>query len=106
MMFGRSAARETIAPKRTRMKATNRMKPEHSNGGRHRQTETGVANRARLPSVRMDMKTLSVVVGSAVLVSIAEAALRHESFDREPPNWEGVNNRSTAFEPKKVVQDF
>ena len=49
---------------------------------------------------------LSVVVVTAATLSVAEAALRHENFDREPPNWEGVNNRSTAFEPKAVVQDF
>ena len=36
----------------------------------------------------------------------ATAAVRQENFDREPPNWEGVNNRSTAFELKNVVQDF
>src|SRR5688572_14012372 len=34
------------------------------------------------------------------------AAIRQEAFDREPPNWEGINNRSQAFEPKKVTQDF
>jgi len=53
------------------------------------------------------MRALSVVLGSAVLMlDAAHGALRHEGFDREPPNWEGVNNRSTAFEPKTVVQDF
>ena len=50
------------------------------------------------------MRALSVVVGSAVLMlDVAHGALRHESFDREPPNWEGVNNRSTAFEPKNAL---
>ena len=36
----------------------------------------------------------------------AHAAVRQEGFDREPANWEGINNRSTAFEPKEVKQDF
>jgi hypothetical protein len=36
----------------------------------------------------------------------AHAAVRQENFDREPANWEGVNNRSTAFEQKEVKQDF
>src|SRR5947208_16077878 len=34
------------------------------------------------------------------------AAVRQESFDREPPNWEGVNNRNKFFEPKTVEQNF
>ena len=29
-----------------------------------------------------------------------------ESFDQEPANWEGNNNRSTHFTPKTVTQDF
>jgi hypothetical protein len=33
------------------------------------------------------------------------AGVRRESFDRNP-QWEGRNNRSTAFAPRKVVQDF
>ena len=33
-------------------------------------------------------------------------AVHHESFDREPANWEGINNRSKAFEPREVLQDF
>ena len=37
---------------------------------------------------------------------MANAAVREESFDREPANWEGVNNRSRAFEPRTVKQDF
>jgi hypothetical protein len=36
----------------------------------------------------------------------SRAALRQEHFDREPPGWEGINNRSTAFEPKNVTQNF
>jgi hypothetical protein len=52
------------------------------------------------------MRAFSVVVVITVTLSVAQAALRRESFDREPPNWEGINNRSTAFEPKTVVQDF
>lgn len=34
------------------------------------------------------------------------SATRFESFDREPPNWEGVNNRNRFFEPRTVTQDF
>ncbi|MFN0126789.1 MAG: hypothetical protein ACKV19_08920 [Verrucomicrobiales bacterium] len=36
----------------------------------------------------------------------ASGALREENFDQEPANWEGVNNRSTHFEPRTVSQDF
>ena len=36
----------------------------------------------------------------------AKAAIREENFDREPPNWEGVNNRTTHFSPRTVTQDF
>ncbi len=41
-----------------------------------------------------------------VAVAPAEAALRTENFDREPLNWEGVNNRNTNFAPRSVTQDF
>jgi hypothetical protein len=41
---------------------------------------------------------------SAVLS--AAAAVRQESFDREPANWEGVNNRNKFFELKTVGQNF
>jgi hypothetical protein len=34
------------------------------------------------------------------------AALRAESFDREPTGWEGVNNRNNYFPPRTVTQDF
>src|SRR3989442_15338748 len=34
------------------------------------------------------------------------AAVRQESFDREPPNWEAINHRGKFFEPKTVAQDF
>jgi hypothetical protein len=43
------------------------------------------------------------------IVSLAfcsSAALRTENFDREPPNWEGVNNRNKYFEARKITQDF
>ena len=36
----------------------------------------------------------------------AGAAIREEHFDREPPNWEGINNRTTNFPPRIVTQDF
>lgn len=48
--------------------------------------------------------TLFGLLLSAALAT--NGALRQESFDREPANWEGVNNRTTAFELKKVTQDF
>lgn len=31
---------------------------------------------------------------------------RFETFNREPQNWEGVNNRNQHFEPKTVEQNF
>ena len=46
-------------------------------------------------------------LAGALLISIgSQAAMRQENFDREPSSWEGVNNRSTAFEPKTVTQNF
>ena len=38
--------------------------------------------------------------------STAFALCREENFDREPPNWEGVNNRNNHFAPQTVTQDF
>lgn len=37
---------------------------------------------------------------------VVEAAIREENFDREPADWEAVNNRTTYFEPRTVTQDF
>src|SRR5688572_6078137 len=48
--------------------------------------------------------TLASLVLACVVAS--PAAVRQESFDREPPNWEGVNNRNKFFEPRTVTQDF
>ena len=48
--------------------------------------------------------TFLVLFVAATLSS--HGAVRQETFDREPANWEGINNRSTAFELKKVTQDF
>jgi hypothetical protein len=43
----------------------------------------------------------------AVMLSLtAMAAVRQENFDREPTDWEGINNRNTHFEPRIVTQDF
>lgn len=42
----------------------------------------------------------------AVLSLTAAAAVRQENFDREPADWEGINNRNTHFEPRTVTQDF
>src|SRR5438874_4415669 len=39
-------------------------------------------------------------------LAIGNAAVRREHFDFEPPNWAGINNRSTHLEPKKVTQNF
>jgi hypothetical protein len=33
-------------------------------------------------------------------------SLRTEHFDREPSNWEGINNRGGSFKSKRVTQDF
>ncbi len=49
---------------------------------------------------------IGIWLTSALLAVEAGAAIREETFDREPANWEGVNNRSTAFEAKTVLQDF
>src|SRR5438093_231209 len=55
---------------------------------------------------------LGPAVGSAAFLTAALSLwpaapdTRHENFDREPPNWEGVNNRNPNFEPKTVTQDF
>ena len=44
---------------------------------------------------------------TAVLSLWSAAPLtRHENFDRDPSNWEGVNNRNKSFKPKTVTQDF
>src|SRR5688572_12361061 len=52
---------------------------------------------------------LSSLKGCAFAALFAFAAhgqaLRTENFDREP-NWEGINNRSTAFPVRPVTQDF
>src|SRR6266568_5521745 len=45
------------------------------------------------------------ILGCATILSSA-AAVRQENFDREPANWEGVNNRNKFFEPKTVEQNF
>jgi len=53
------------------------------------------------------IRVTSYGLTGALLFSIgSQAALRQENFDGEPSNWEGVNNRSTAFEVKTVVQNF
>jgi hypothetical protein len=41
-----------------------------------------------------------------LVVISSHAAMRQEGFDREPANWEGINNRNKHFELKKVTQDF
>ena len=60
-------------------------------------------------------KHIAIHAGPALLLQLsiaialpvwAAAAVREESFDREPADWEGVNNRNTHFEPRTVTQDF
>ena len=36
----------------------------------------------------------------------AGAAMRDESFDREPTSWEAVNNRNTHYPIRTVIQNF
>lgn len=46
-----------------------------------------------------------VLFGVALIPSLM-GAVRTETFDREPPGWEGINQRNPFFEPKTVSQDF
>src|SRR6266540_2817634 len=41
-----------------------------------------------------------------VTILPSAAGVRQENFDREPPDWEGVNNRNKFFVSKKVEQNF
>ena len=50
------------------------------------------------------LSSLKILIVAAALSSPAQT-LRTENFDQEP-NWEGVNNRSTAFPLRPVTQDF
>src|SRR5258706_2138110 len=52
---------------------------------------------------------VTILLSAAFLVLLiwpVRAATRHENFDREPSNWEGINNRNTHFKPRTVTQDF
>jgi len=40
------------------------------------------------------------------LLVAGQTIIREEKFDREPANWEGINNRNIHFERKIVTQDF
>ena len=51
-------------------------------------------------------RPLWTVVMAAALSLAAAGAVREESFDREPVDWEGINNRNMHFEPRIVTQDF
>ena len=55
--------------------------------------------------ISLEWNWLAAVLAFVTILS-ADAAVRQESFDREPPNWEGVNNRNKFFEPKTVEQNF
>jgi hypothetical protein len=57
-------------------------------------------------SMAMFRRVALYFVGALLISDGSQAALRQENFDREPPGWEGLNNRSTAFEIKSVVQNF
>lgn len=60
-----------------------------------------------LGAVRSFHRWAFLLCGTLTLCSSpSRAALRQETFDREPVNWEGVNNRSSHFAPKTVAQDF
>ncbi len=54
----------------------------------------------------LTIKLLAVLGLLFVCLHWAGAALRVESFDQEPPNWEGINNRNTNFPIRTVVQNF
>ena len=55
--------------------------------------------------ISLKWKWLAAVLACATILPPG-AAVRQESFDREPPHWEGVNNRNKLFEPKTVEQNF
>src|SRR5689334_3519431 len=48
----------------------------------------------------------TIGIAMAFAAAAWAAATRHETFDHEPPRWEGVNNRSTNFSPRRVTQNF
>jgi len=55
--------------------------------------------------ISMKRICLASILGCMTMLP-AHAAMRLENFDREPPNWESVNNRNKYFEPKTVEQNF
>src|SRR5215208_4012963 len=52
------------------------------------------------------MKVSLICLLSIGWITSLNAATRFEAFDREPPNWEGVNHRNKYFESRTVIQDF
>jgi hypothetical protein len=48
----------------------------------------------------------SFAIAIGIFITDSHAALRTESFDQEPPHWEGINHRGQSFEPKTVSQNF
>src|SRR5262245_51294453 len=64
----------------------------------------GLRCRYSMKTSPTSIRLVVVLLGATVLLSAA--AVRQESFDREPANWEGVNSRNKFFEPKTVAQDF
>ena len=50
--------------------------------------------------------TSLLVFCAAVLPAAASAAQREEDLDRQPPHWEGINNRGSQFESQLVPRNF
>jgi hypothetical protein len=52
------------------------------------------------------MNSSLVLLSCTIFIASSNGALRTESFDREPANWEGVNHRNQHYDAKTVTQDF
>src|ERR1041385_5436193 len=58
-------------------------------------------------NVHLERAMILLLAGQSVFLNLrAMAATRVEHFDKEPVNWEGVNNRSTNFPVRIVAKDF
>src|SRR5688500_4322346 len=56
--------------------------------------------------MKLSSPFLRPILLSLLMAFPAPAGFRTEYFDREPPNWEGVNNRNKFFETRTVEQNF
>src|ERR1044071_2833174 len=56
--------------------------------------------------MHLNRPMILLLAGQSAFLSPVMAATRVEHFDKEPANWEGVNNRSTNFPVRTVTQDF